>query len=555
MKKFAKFFVSLILAISLTLHSFYLPAWANEYVEYREDGTYYRVDDCSLVPDPADYPSATTSLGLTLTAGQIAALIAGSVGVVYASTNWDTLATHLQTALNDAASTVSGGAEALLNWWNAAATGQINLSKATLAGDVWIVSTIVNALFNLHQGISSLFASPLGEYAPVEAGAIVPAGTLIYTGGLKFDSSGNVIRQAPYTFDFDTFVLPFTYYNNSTRTIYATYYIFKSDAGNTGTYTYSGTTNYFASYHNISYMTSSGGLKRYYIKTGGSFGLSAYDADIVEAAFNSHFAPGSFVCDSDPWSSSSSIAKQLFEQIMAGESIDGAIAMPGDVAVLPDICVGDISKAWTDEGLGSDVISLPDILIDGSDLITGDDAASIDTSISTALDKVATGELTWDDLWLDISGAKPEITVKDDAAEDVGGPITLPDWFVDFCDRVTGSADDRNDKIDSLLPGLGDGMASIDGFESDILDQFNNAFNDLDLDGFQLSSGILAALTWLVFWVVQFFNASGDLQVVILLPMLLGLALLFIGRGSMAMQRVEASHLKASLKKDGGGSS
>lgn len=412
------------------------------------DGSDYLEDDIGVLPadtvpedivvNPEDYiinsGVSGSSLGLTLSMGQIAALIAGGVGTVYLASNWDALGSHLQMALNEAAE-LNGGAAALTYWLENARQGVIALHSAP----VWIAMTILDTCYNIHQGLSYPQASPLGQYAPVEAGTLIPAGTPIYYGGININqSTGEISRSGQCVFDFDTFVFPFVMY--SYGTIYTTYYVFKQEAGVEGSFTKDGVSYSFSSQQS-GYLTSdSTGLTRYYVKLGGSFGYSHSTA--LQNAFNTYVSPGAFLMDKNPWNYSFSLVRPLFESYMQNLAIDGAVPMPDNVSVCPDALVGGISQAWTNDTLGADVIDLPDILIDGTGVITGTDTATLDTSISTTLDKVATGELAWDDYWIDIADSVPIAKVEDTTTGDVverpiapdgtlQDPVIVPDWSTD----------------------------------------------------------------------------------------------------------------------------
>lgn len=129
-------------------------------------------------------------------------------------------------------------------------------------------------------------------------------------------------------------------------------------------------------------------------------------------------------------------------------------------------------------------------------------------------------------------------------------------------EKITGQTVDgvpvdgvTNDEIEEGLPGGTADQEVIEDFENQISDQLTTEFDKLDLDAFQLSAGVLTALSWITGWVVSFFDGFGELKVIVLLPMFLGLALLFIGRGALAMVRVRGQAARRNVKNnDGGGS-
>ena len=129
-------------------------------------------------------------------------------------------------------------------------------------------------------------------------------------------------------------------------------------------------------------------------------------------------------------------------------------------------------------------------------------------------------------------------------------------------EKLTGQSVDgkpvdgyTNDQITDGLPDGNESQETIDQFEEEIVGKLESEFGKLDLGGFKLSAGLLSSLSWLTGWVVSFFDGFGELRVIILLPMFLGLALLFIGRGALAMVRVRGQAARRNANKnDGGGS-
>lgn len=123
---------------------------------------------------------------------------------------------------------------------------------------------------------------------------------------------------------------------------------------------------------------------------------------------------------------------------------------------------------------------------------------------------------------------------------------TLSEFVENIYNTITGKDQYGNDLgyKDPVVEGqVQQGNAAhdkIDAFETDIIGQFESGFTDLGLDGFSITGGTLVALGFLSTWVMQFFNAAGDLTLVILLPLFIGVALLLIGRGAMAMVRVRS---------------
>lgn len=464
-----------VLSCLLLLH-LSVPALASS---MSDDGIYY-VEDADLLPPPADYVDyfetvpddiivnpedyvlnagvSGSSLGLTLTMGQIAALIAGGVGTVYLASNWDALGSHLQTALNDAAN-LNGGAAALTYWLENARQGVIALTSAP----AWITQTILNVCYNIHQSISLPTGSPFEGYAPAHTGTIVPAGTPIYYGAPNLDDNGKFYRTDYVVFDCD--VVPFIFVSPLYKQSYyykfdTTVFFMKTDAGRTGTGKRFGiyTSDILFTDTSVSncrsYTCDATGVTRYIYRLSISSGYTNTwsPTTAFDNAFNTYILPGSYLIDNPTANNSAatlffttSIVQQLFEEYLSTGAVAGVGAYPVGESVCPDALVGGISQAWTDGTLDAGVIDLPDILIDGSGVITGTDTATLDTSISTTLDKVATGQLAWDDYWLDISNSVPIAKVEDTTTGDVVNrpiapdgtlqdPVVVPDYSTDLND-------------------------------------------------------------------------------------------------------------------------
>lgn len=137
--------------------------------------------------------------------------------------------------------------------------------------------------------------------------------------------------------------------------------------------------------------------------------------------------------------------------------------------------------------------------------------------------------------------------------------LTVTEWLEQIYNSISGKTQEgedlgfRNPVVDSQLQEGNVGQDKIDAFESDVTKQFESSFTDLNLEGFKITGGTLSALSFLSTWVMNFFNASGDLQLILLLPLFIGLALLLIGRGAVAMVRVRSQQQRKNNNKGSGG--
>lgn len=559
MKRLLKRWVAFLLSLMIMLHSTFLSVSADDVplpVEYIDN-----IISEDICVNPEDYvinsDVSTLSLGVTLTIGQIAALIAGGAGAIYAVSNFDDLGRHLQNALDTAASIVPNGVDVLAQWTAKAINGDIALASAPS----WIATTILQVMHGLVTSVSPLIGQPFsGEAAAaVESCKVVPAGSPIYSGVPRIDSMTGEVTRTYWTFSVDVVPIVLTY---TTATNAYVWFAVSPVNGESDAVVY----RHFYTGSESSYSLWSSSFSRHYItvqatgQTRHFFYINgesmSYDELYEINAFDTYCLPGSFAHNSNfvAQGSFTNYFQKYYDGVLGAPSYD----YPEGIPIDPGILVGGLPDVWVGQGLGADVVTMPDINLDGSDLINVGDQTALDTSIGTTMDKLATGELTWDDYWLDISGSGPLVDVGEGEGEDVGPPLQLPDWFKDWCKDITGTELDRNSEIDSLLPDLDEGMGQIDDFSASIGDQLKTEFDALHIENFALSTSVLLAIGWIAGWVTQFFNASGEAQVVVLLPMFIGLALLFIGRGSVAMSRVHSSHQHDTRKaavtgKKGGG--
>lgn len=131
---------------------------------------------------------------------------------------------------------------------------------------------------------------------------------------------------------------------------------------------------------------------------------------------------------------------------------------------------------------------------------------------------------------------------------------SIQEWLEDIYNALVGESGDgegtSNPELDDAVTEAGELQGSLDDFESSIQGDFESSFNELDLGGFQLPTGILSSMSWIGTTWTSFFNEAGELQYIILFPCFVGLALLLIGRAGMAMHIVSMKD-KRNNKGDG----
>lgn len=560
MKRLLKRWVACLLSLMIMLHSTFLSVSA-AYVGYsvsNEGITVYLNDpllcdyDIVVNPDYLNGITSSTSFGATLSIGQIAALILGGAGAIFTVQNFDTLGTSLSNSLNSAANGIQERVTELNQWFSDSSNGFIALKSAPM----WILTCLTQLMHGVVTGSSPIMQEFSGDYSYYSQGQELAVNHVFY---VNESGTSYSLTRAGTTVYSVSYVAPY-YSSQISGYVYRAYryHVFLASEGLTtfqykrgGSYENNTLTDGFGdtlgkrAYFDVSYVltfdTLEAAVAALPSMSVGAINLGVFDKSISTSKV--HSSIGAYV--------DGTLSSEFPDAVIDGRTDEPAPLDPG-------ILVGGLPEVWVGQGLGADVVTMPDINLDGSDLINVGDQTALDTSIGTTMDKLATGELTWDDYWLDISGSGPLVDVGEGEGEDVGPPLQLPDWFKDWCKDITGTELDRNSEIDSLLPDLDEGMGQIDDFSASIGDQLKTEFDALHIENFALSTSVLLAIGWIAGWVTQFFNASGDAQVVVLLPMFIGLALLFIGRGSVAMSRVHSSHQHDTRKaavssKKGGG--
>lgn len=90
--------------------------------------------------------------------------------------------------------------------------------------------------------------------------------------------------------------------------------------------------------------------------------------------------------------------------------------------------------------------------------------------------------------------------------------------------NIVNEVNSQNEQLDQSIN-------EYDQFESDFKSHFSNNMTQIQKPGID---NILSAATWYTAQLTALFNASGDFKIMFTLPLVLGLALFFIGRGALA---------------------
>lgn len=475
--------------------------------------------------------------GEVLSDGVIADAIATGAGIYYCSDSGKSaLGSMMMNRLREAAADRPLGTVQLESWLSWAQTGTIKLESAPS----WIYETIVGTMYDVYSGEELPVASS-SSLGPV-SGMTVPAGEKIYIGVPSFNNSTGQFDEPNY-YIFDCDVVP-CFFVNEGETVLEMSLAITSPTGRLSGSTY----QYFVSGE----FKSSGG----YCPGQGTFNVNGVVHDyrsmgLVSVSknaansdyFYSYCVPGAFshkCYNYNIYLPYEPYFIALFDGTYSSLTDYNAVVPGGEVT--PDLVIGGIAKLWS-HGVNFNSVRMPDIIL----------GEKTSAEVSALTGQVNSGEITWSEYWLQVSGKTPSIdtgdgiyNITDDGLGDTflgesedstqkGIFATLKDFF----NRFVGGEDDRNAAIDDGLPGATEDMETIDQIESDVGDQMDDAFTEIDISGFALSASVLSAIAWITGWVVDFFNSSGEAQVVLLLPLYIGLALLFIGRGSLAMTRVD----------------
>ena len=90
----------------------------------------------------------------------------------------------------------------------------------------------------------------------------------------------------------------------------------------------------------------------------------------------------------------------------------------------------------------------------------------------------------------------------------------------------------------ALSEGAQQGSAALEGnevIEGELQESLDNNVGNIDFTSYSLPAGILNAVLWITNTFTGFYNKLGDMQIVLTLPLVVGLILLMIGRGSRAI--------------------
>ena len=93
------------------------------------------------------------------------------------------------------------------------------------------------------------------------------------------------------------------------------------------------------------------------------------------------------------------------------------------------------------------------------------------------------------------------------------------------------------DQDTDLQDDVSDSIGGINVIQSDFISQFQDSFGDIDLNNYSISSSLSRTVGWLTLNMQNIFARSGDFSILFTLPLVLGLALFFIGRGAVIFRQ------------------
>lgn len=349
---------------------------------------------------------------ISLTAPQVALLVAAGFGLVVAVENADKLAEGMTAALDAAAAGVDAGAETLAQWLETAKKGSIAIASAP----AWIAGAIKSWISGLYDTAAT--SVPI---ANVSACQVVPAGTIVPS--VDFWGSRSI------SFNKDVILIRF---GDS---------VFDSSSG-----TYSVTVKLFA------YVVNNGGLNYTYYEngkpttTGKNYGTVTLreGSNIINVVYNewtygSNPSPDSSL-DYDKNAIKYAGLLPSYESFKASGAryaiypygpycayADGVIVPSGSVC--PDKTVGGIGAALED-GKSIDAVNMPDLNVGGSKSICPDGVLDGSIPIADAVADVIVGltdgTLSWSDYVADVAVGTPTISVPVEGTETgvIDYPIT-----------------------------------------------------------------------------------------------------------------------------------
>lgn len=145
-------------------------------------------------------------------------------------------------------------------------------------------------------------------------------------------------------------------------------------------------------------------------------------------------------------------------------------------------------------------------------------------------------EFTNSDLWIFPMYIGSINLVPDDVRTIAGEPYsnTYTQLLTQMISLLQGQHNpDDDDFINDMTNTIDDYTAS----ETQIHDFFDTSMNDIDLDDYSIPASLAATTQWLVSQMEDIFYEVPDLRILFVLPLVLGIALFFIGRGSVIFRQ------------------
>lgn len=156
-------------------------------------------------------------------------------------------------------------------------------------------------------------------------------------------------------------------------------------------------------------------------------------------------------------------------------------------------------------------------------------------------DNVTKIEINQFNYWHNETSATPPISGGTDEPVD-----NTPDWI----NNNYGAGVDPD--ISSGANEISNQVAQLHQFENDIFDGLDEYTGQVDPSVVVFPSTILGALAWVSSYFMDLYGQLGDLQFVITFPMFLGLALMFIGRMSVAINSHSMRKSRENARSDSG---
>lgn len=341
---------------------------------------------------------------ISLTAPQVALLVAAGFGLVVAVENADKLAEGMTAALNHASAGVDAGAEILAEWFETARKGSIAISSAP----AWIAAAIKSWVGSLYNSTPSTatFLERVSAGTP-----ILQASFWANSGTFSCSQDVDVIRCSDYTekngyFNYTIYLVmistsPFTVYKpdgfTSTPSKYLTPY-------SSVPYVY---------YH-TQYVAGSPKIDTTY----------DYDVSAISAAKSLPTRQQLGAVGYGPASGHENIALWW-----ASKTNSGTLPDYPEKSICPDAKVGGIGAAL-EEGKSIDAVNMPDLDVAGSKSICPDGVLDgsipIADTVADVIVGLSDGTLSWSDYVTDVAVGTPTISVPVEGTETgvIDYPIT-----------------------------------------------------------------------------------------------------------------------------------